>query len=118
VDVIEHQAVSHDAKACFGAVECQQIEIHAAIGIRKKGSLPVRAALGDMVRGTRNDKPGVSRHQPQSRPEPARFSKTSRLMRKKQIRLSLGFPWIPWDSLWILWNFLWNSLELFGTFTE
>ena len=46
VDVIEHQAVSHDAKACFGAVECQQIEIHAPIGIRKKGSLPVRAALG------------------------------------------------------------------------
>ena len=92
MDEIEHQAVGHDAEASFGAVQRQQIEIHAPIRMGEKDSLPVRTALRDMVRGAGYDEAGVAGHQRESHPEPARFSEISGECEKSRSGCPLFVP--------------------------
>src|SRR4051794_4578301 len=64
VDVVRHQTPSPDGSLRFAAPEAQQFEIKRVIAIREEGQLAPIAALGDVVRYSRHDEAGGSRHRP------------------------------------------------------
>jgi len=62
MDMVGHQAIGPHGDASLAAALSQEIAVERLIAVREKNLLPSVAALRDVMRRSRNDNAGETRH--------------------------------------------------------